>query len=56
MKLEVRSSKRIVEMHSDVFNKLSDDQKRSYVVLDKKDSAIASEQIVVNEVKNGKKK
>jgi hypothetical protein len=55
MKLIVKSSGRTVEMHSDVFNKLSPDQKRSYQVVDKKDTEIQSEQIVVNEVKTKKK-
>lgn len=56
MKLVVKSSGRVVEMHSSVYNKLSDDQKRSYQVVDKKDTEIASEQIVTNEVSKSKKK
>lgn len=58
MRVLVKSSKRVVELHSDVYNKLSPDQKLSYQVLDKKDSEVRSEQIVTNEVndKPGKKK
>jgi len=55
MKLRVNSSKRIVELHSELFNKLSDDQKRSYTVLSKKDIITTKEQIVTNEVVNEEK-
>lgn len=50
MKLRVNSSKRIIELHSDFYNKLSDDQKRSYTVLSKRDLDLPKEQIVTNEV------
>lgn len=56
MKLEVRSSKRIVEIPSEIFNKMTSDQQRSYRILDRKDSEISSEQIVTNEVVKNKKK
>ncbi len=56
MRLLVKSSKRVVEMHSSIYNKLSDDQKRAYQVLDRKDTEVPAEQIVVNEIGKAKKK
>lgn len=56
MRLVVRSSGKTVEIPSETFNKLSKDQQRSYMIIDRKDTDIPSEQVVVNEVVNDKKK
>lgn len=53
MKLRVKSNGNVVEMKSEIYNDLPEDQKLSYEVLEKKD---AKETTIANEVGSGKTK
>lgn len=52
MKLKVRSNGREVELSKALYDGLSEDQKRNYEIISKKDAEPAKVQTVKNEVKS----
>lgn len=55
MKLQVKSNGREVEMKKDLYEGLTEDQRRSYVIISKEDAPEKPEQKVDNQMKSEKK-
>ncbi len=48
MKLRVKSNGKEVSVSKEVFDKMTPDQKRSYIVLDKDDEVVVKDQVAKN--------